>query len=91
MLLSTTLYLTPPAPCLGFRPAEPQLPKRPRREDGAEPARQRSGRIACVTLGVTRVRADFGGISYPGTVVEFCAPWFRVVFSDGDSADYTKF
>ena len=42
-----------------------------------------------MTLGVSRVRADFGGISYPGTVVEFCAPWFRVVFSDGDSADYT--
>jgi len=37
------------------------------------------------------VRADFGGFSYPGTVVEFCAPWFRVVFSDGDSADYTGF
>ena len=37
------------------------------------------------------MRADFGGFSYPGTVVEFCAPWFRVVFSDGDSADYTGF
>ena len=35
------------------------------------------------------MRADFGGFSYLGTVVKFCAPWFRVVFSDGDSADYT--
>ena len=41
-----------------------------------------------MTLGVSRVRVDFGGISYPGKVAGFCAPWFRVVFIDGDSADY---
>ena len=41
-----------------------------------------------MTLGVFRVRANFGGIPYPGKVVKFFAPCFRVVFSDGDSADY---
>ena len=42
-----------------------------------------------MALGDSRVRANFGGISYPGTVVEYFAPWFRVVFSDGDSVDHT--
>ena len=74
---------------LGFYPAEPRLPKRPRRMGGPEPACQRPGRVACVALGVSRVRADFGGIFYTGAVAEFRAPWFRVVFTDGDSADYT--
>ena len=41
-----------------------------------------------MALGVTRVRAGFGGILYTGTVTEFCAPWFRVGFTDGGSADY---
>ena len=34
-------------------------------------AHQRTGRVACITLGVTRVRADFGGILYTGAVTEF--------------------
>ena len=34
---------------------------------------------------VCRVR----GKPHKWNVVEFCAPWFQVVLSDGDSADYT--
>ena len=41
-----------------------------------------------MALGESRVLADFDGTCYGGTVVEFCAPWFRVQFDDGDSADY---
>ena len=41
-----------------------------------------------MALDVTRVCSDFGGIPYTGAVTKFCTPWFRVVFTDGDSADY---
>ena len=41
-----------------------------------------------MALGLTRVCSDYGGIPYTGTVTKFCTLWFRVVFTDGDSADY---
>ena len=44
--------------------------------------------MTCVALGVTRVRADFGGIHYSGTVTEFFTPRFQILFTDGDSAEY---
>ena len=40
-------------------------------------AHQRSGRVACVALGVTRVRADSGGILYTGAVTEFSSLGFE--------------
>ena len=85
--LITALTLTPNAPfgCLPCRAAAPQAAAAHGRPGAA---RQRPGRGACLALGVTRVRADFGGILYTGTATEFFAPWFLVVFTDGDSADY---
>mmetsp|Transcript_73989 Transcript_73989/g.139860 ORF Transcript_73989/g.139860 Transcript_73989/m.139860 type:complete len:468 (+) Transcript_73989:167-1570(+) len=67
------------------------MPKRPARKQKPAPARLRSGNVGLVVLGRTRVRVPFAGYSgtFKGTVVEFCKPWFKVLFTDGDSADYT--
>jgi len=47
-----------------------------------------SGRIHGVHLGHTRVVRLFGKLAFGGTIASFCAPYFRVEFDDGDSADY---
>jgi len=46
--------------------------------------------VGPVVLGETRVNVLFpkhGGM-FAGTVVAYCRPWFRVVFDDGDVAEY---
>jgi hypothetical protein len=80
--------LAPATPLCGL--AAPRLPQRVARTAGAEPQRLRAGKVGLITLGRTRVsvpfphlRAHFGGV-----VAEFCRPWFKVFFDDGDVADY---
>jgi hypothetical protein len=46
--------------------------------------------VGLVVLGATRVKVPFPkhGGTFAGTVIEFCRPWFKVAFDDGDAADY---
>jgi len=55
-----------------------------------EQQRLRASKVGLVTLGKTCVsvpfphlRAHFGGVA-----AEFCHPWFKVFFNNGDVADY---
>jgi hypothetical protein len=68
----------------------PTLPQRKRRKAGPAPKRLRAGRVGLVILGTTRVEVPFAKHSgtFAGTVIQFCKPWFKVAFDDGDVADY---
>jgi len=46
--------------------------------------------VGLVILGTTRVEVPFAKHSgtFAGTVIQFCKPWFKVAFDDGDVADY---
>jgi len=46
--------------------------------------------MGLVALGATRVEMPFSGFArtFGGVVKEFCRPWFKVFFDDGDRADY---
>ena len=77
-----------PAALLGASGSGGAPPRRQRAAPAAGAELLTTGIFHGVELGVARVVKYFGDEPFSGTVTSFRAPYFRVVYNDGDEEDY---